>query len=157
MANLFFDVLPDEIRQEIYGIRLSDALKRNYYRRVAQKVALAKIVMKTEMNYDLSYPQAFQQNSMPYFNPVNSNVRYLAERCSQVITNSDDRIWWISQLIRPIEQGLIIQEIIAASWPPDFKLGPYANENHRRTEYAVDHLIEKFGCRRNPNRQSSLS
>ena len=153
MANLFFDVLPDEIRQEIYGIRLSDALKRNYYRRVAQKVALAKIVMKTEMNYDLVFYD-LGQNSMPYFNPVNSNVRYLAERCSQVITNSDDRIWWISQLIRPIEQGLIIQEIIGLSWPPEW---PYANENHRRTEYAVDHLIEKFGCRRNPNRQSSLS
>lgn len=156
MANLFFDVLPAEIRQEIYGIRLSDALKRNYYRRVAQKVALAKIVMKTEMNYDLIF-YGVGQNSMPYFNPVNSNVRYLTERCSQVITNSDDRIWWISQLIRPIEQGLIIQEIIAASCPPELKLGPYANENHRRTEYAVDHLIEIFGCRRNPNRWSSLS
>ena len=156
MANFFFDFLPAEIRQEIYGIRLSDALKRNYYRRVAQKIALAKIVMKTEMYYDLIFYN-FGQNSMPYFNPVNSNVRYLAERCSKVITNSDDRIWWICRLIRPIEQGLIMQEIVAASWPPDLKLGPYANENHRRTEYAVDHMIEILGCRRNPNRRSSLS
>ena len=89
MANLFFDVLPAEIRQEIYGIRLSDALKRNYYRRVAQKVALAKIVMKTELNYDLVLGET-SMNSMPYFNPVNSNVRYLAEKCSKVITNSDN-------------------------------------------------------------------
>jgi len=156
MANLFFDVLPAEIRQQIYGIRLSDGLKKNYYQRVAQKVALAKIVMKIEMDYDL----IFNDNgdiSMTYFNPVNSNVRYLAERCSEVITNSDDRIWWISQLIRPIEQGLIIQEILAASYPAELKLGPFANENYMRTEYAVDHLIKIFGCRRNPNRRSSLS
>ena len=48
MANLFFDVLPAEIRQEIYGIRLSDALMRNYYRRVAQKVALTQLVFKIQ-------------------------------------------------------------------------------------------------------------
>ena len=156
MANLFFDVLPAEIRQEIYGIRLSDALKKNYYRRVAQKIALACIVMKLEMDYNLiSYDNG--DAYMQYFNPVNSNVRYLAEKCSEVITNSDDRIWWISQLIRPIEQGLIIQEILNASYPAELKLGPSANQNYRRTEYAVDRLIEIFGCRRNPNRRSSLS
>jgi hypothetical protein len=154
MANLFFDVLPEEIRQEIYGIRLSNALMRNYYRKYVQKIALAICVMKIEMNYD-SNLFVFGQNSMPYFNPVHSNVRYLAERCSEVITNSDDRIWWISQLIRPIEQGLIIQETIAASWPAN--LGPYANENRMRTEYAVDRMIEIFGCQRNPRRRSSLS
>ena len=156
MANLFFDVLPPEIRQEIYCIRLFDALKKNYYRRVAQKVALAKIVMKTEMNNDLLFYDV-RLNSMPYFNPVNSNVRYLAEKCSKVITNSDNPIWWISHLIRPIERGLIIQEIIAALWIADLNLGPFANENYRRTEYAVDHLIDIFGCSRNPNRLSSLS
>ena len=48
MANLFFDVLPAEIRQEIYCIRLSDALMRNYYRRVAQKVALTQLVFKIQ-------------------------------------------------------------------------------------------------------------
>jgi hypothetical protein len=156
MMNLFFDVLPAEIRQEIYGIRLSDALMRNFYRRLAQKIALASSVMKIELSYNLSLYDTGHV-SMPYFNPVNSNVRYLAERCSEVITDSHDCIWWISQLIRPIEEGLIIQEIIAASWPVELKLGPFANENYRRTEYAVDRLIEKFGCRRNPNRGSSLS
>jgi hypothetical protein len=112
--------------------------------------------MKIEMNYDLILYNTGDA-SMPYFNPVNSNVRYLAERCSKLITDSDDRIWWISQLIRPIELGLIVQEIIAASWPAELKLGPSANENYRRTEYAVDRMIEIFGCRRNPNRRSSLS
>ena len=99
--NLFFDLLPHEIRQEIYGIRLIDALTRNYYRRVAQKIALARSIMKLDMKYDFILYN-IGPNSIPYFNPVNSNVRYLAERCGKVITNSDDRIWWISQLIRPI-------------------------------------------------------
>jgi hypothetical protein len=154
MANLFFDVLPAEIRQEIYGIRLSDALRRNFYRRVAQKVALFRIVMKIDLEYKLIYYDSGDV-SMPYFDPIIFDVRYIAERCSEVLTSFDDKGKWLPGLILPIEQGLIIQETIAASWPAN--LGPYANENRMRTEYAVDRMIEIFGCQRNPRRRSSLS
>jgi hypothetical protein len=143
MLNLFFDLLPSEIREEIYGIRLSDSLTRNYYRRVRMKVALAKFVLKLQnqnagFNYHIGYSS---------YNPNSNIVRYITEKCSEVITNSDDRIWWISQLIRPIERGLIIQE----------NLSELVSENYIRTEYACDRMIEILKCRRNPNRTSSLS
>ena len=161
MANLFFDLLPTEIRMEIYGIRLSYALKKNYHRRHAKKVALARFVLKLEMSFIL---YDFGQHSIPYFNTNNFDVRYVAERCSKVITSSDDRIWWISQLIRPLEEGLIIQSLIPfhrllllrrygpAGTHPMTKTYIDEIENYRRTEYSVDRLIEIFGCRRNPHR-----
>ncbi len=164
MVNLFFDLLPTEIRNEIYCIRLSNAVRKNYYRRLAKKVALARFVLKLEMSYD------FGHHSIPYFNPINSDVRYVAERCSEFITSSDDKVWWISQLIRRLEEGLIIQRLIpchrrlllrrhgpAGTHPircSTFETKTYIDEieNYRRTEYSVDRLIEIFGCRRNPHR-----
>jgi hypothetical protein len=159
MINLFFDVLPIEIREEIYGIRLSNALKKNYYRRCATKVALARILMKLEMSYDfILYDSG--RHSLPYLNPLNSNVRYVAERCSKVITSSHDCIWWIAQLIRPIEEGLIMKERLIyydsafeSITERDALKARDAKENYMRTEHVVDQLIELFGCRRNPRRQ----
>jgi hypothetical protein len=161
MSNFFFDLLPVEIREEIYGIRLSNALKNNYYRRRAKKVALARILMKLDMSYDfVMYDLGFGEEIVPYFNPTNSNVRYLAERCGEVITNSDDCIWWIAQLIRPIEQGLImkarqIHSYLAFESITDSHAMKVRDiiENYRRTELVVDRLIELFGCRQNPRRE----
>ena len=126
MTNLFFDVIPAEIRQEIYGIRLSNALTRNYYRRVAQKVALTELVLKIKANcsriiyHDIGYDR---------FNPNKNMVRYVMEKCSKVITNSDDSDWWISNLITPIQHGLTIYANLDE------------NENYVRTEYAYNHLV----------------
>ena len=143
MANLFFDVLPAEIRQVIYGIRLSNALTRNYYKRIAQKVALANFVIKL-----LQHP-GWGFNIRPYYDPANPIVRYISERCSVILTKNDDGFgFWIPQLIRPIEHGLINEH---------GNIGNPVNENYTRTEYAVDRLIEIFGCHRNPDRRSSLS
>ena len=145
MANLFFDVLPAEIRQEIYGIRLSDALMRNYYRRVAQKVALTQLVLKIQARS----PQT-NYNEIGYngYNPKNNMVRYVMEKCSKVITKSDDRDWWISNLIRPVEQGLIIH----ANLDEHGQLGYPVNQNYVRTEYACDRLIDILGLIGNENR-----
>jgi hypothetical protein len=155
MANLFFDLLPTEIRKEIYGIRLSNAVRKNYYWRLAKKVALARFVLKLEMSYDFILYD-FGHHSIPYFNPINSDVRYVAERCSEFITSYDDKVWWISQLIRPIEEGLIINSRIISPSSIGTRLMTKkhhnAIENYKRTEYAVDQLIEIFGCRRNPRR-----
>lgn len=134
MANLFFDVLPAEIRQEIYAIRLSDALIRNYYRRVAQKVALTQLVLKIQ-----AYSFRITYNDIDYgYNPNNNMVRYVMEKCSKVITSSDDSDWWISNLIIPIQRGLIIHTNLD-------ELGHISedvNQNHERIEYACNRLIE---------------
>ena len=128
MANLFFDVLPAEIRQEISGIRLSDALMRNYYRRVAQKVALTQLVLKIQARS----PQT-TYNDIGYnngYNPKNNMVRYVMEKCSKVITSSDDSDWWISNLITPVQRGLTIH----ATLDEHGNLGHPVNQNYLRTE-----------------------
>ena len=135
MANLFFDVLPAEIRQEIYGIRLSDALMRNYYRRVAQKVALTQLVLKIQAR---SPQTTYNEIGYNGYNPKNNMVRYVMEKCSKVITSSDDSDWWISNLITPVQRGLTIH----ANLDEHGHLGHPANQNFLRTEYACNHLIE---------------
>ena len=164
MKNFNFNVLPIEIRREIHGIRLSNALKKNYYRRRAKKFALIEILMKLEKSYEFMLYQFGGDVSMPYFNPLNSNVRYVAERFSQVLTeaDTDNDIFWISQLITPLEQGLIIKQR-ESYFEPTFDWTQHlgtarraivdAMDNYQRTEHAVALLIEVFGCRRNPHRQ----
>ena len=134
MANLFFDVLPAEIRQEIYGIRLSDALMRNYYRRVAQKVALTQLVLKIQARS----PQITYNDIHNGYNPKNNMVRYVMEKCSKVITSSDDSHWWISNLITPVQLGLNIYANLDENGHLDY----IVNQNYLRTEYACNHLIE---------------
>lgn len=135
MANLFFDVIPAEIRQEIYGIRLSDALMRNYYRRVAQKVALTQLVLKIQAR---SPQTTYNEIGYNGYNPKNNMVRYVMEKCSKVITSSDDSDWWISNLITPVQRGLTIH----ANLDELGHLGYPVNQNYLRTEYACNHLIE---------------
>ena len=145
MANFFFDVLPAEIRQEIYGICLSDALMRNYYRRVAQKVALTQLVLKIQAHS----PQT-TYNAVGYYgyNPKNNTVRYVMEKCSKVITKSDDRDWWISNLIKPVERGLFFHANLDEHGQPGYPV----NENYVRTEYAYHRLIDILGWKGNKNR-----
>lgn len=135
MANLFFDVLSAEIRQEIYGIRLSDALMRNYYRRVAQKVALTQLVLKIQAR---SPQTTYNEIGYNGYNPKNNMVRYVMDKCSKVITSSDDSDWWISNLITPVLCGLTIH----ANLDEHGHLGYPVNQNYLRTEYACNHLIE---------------
>ena len=140
MANFFFDILPEEIRQEIYGIRLSNMLANIYYKRVAMKTSFAYLILK--LKYNLNETTNYYPHRGIYYNPKEHHVRYIMEKCNKIISNSDDKIWWISQLIRPVELGLII----------------YANnyvhndENYLRTEQACNNLIEKLHCRKSPFR-----
>ena len=160
MANLYFDILPYDIQKEIYGIRLSNALARTYYRKVAQKVALAYLVLRLQK---LNFGEFWNTNALPRasrrtlaYNPECPHVRYVIEKSCKIINSSDDRIWWISQLIRPIEAGLnLLTYIYGLGTHP---IGEFLGDNCLRTEYACDRLIEILGCNRNPNRSwASLS
>ena len=141
MYHLFFDLLPPDIIHHIYGIRLSDALTRTYYRNVARQLALARFDLYLRANHHAGL------NFYPYFDPTNPAVVYVAERCAKFLRTSPDNSWWINVFIRPIEQGLIFQTNDANNH----------NENYVRTEYACDRLIEILGCRRHPARNTSLS
>tara|TARA_X000000368_G_C23035724_1_gene714496 strand:+ start:1101 stop:1559 length:459 start_codon:yes stop_codon:yes gene_type:complete len=152
MSNLYFDILPYDIQKEIYGIRLSNALARTYYRKVAQKVALAYLVLRLQ-KLDSTGRGYF--HLQPYYNPECPRVRYVIEKSCKIITNSDDRLWWISQLIRPIEKGLMLLSNIYSIQCSH--MGIFISDNCARTEYACDQLINILGCRKNPNRMASLS
>ena len=140
MMNLFYDSLPDEIQENIYGIRLSDALNKNYHRRVAQKVAIQKIVM--------SYPIQRIESGAVIYDPYDPVLSRIVDKCSKILTKYDDyKGFWIPYFIRPIERGLIEYQYLN---------GPNSYI-YDKTEYACDRLLEKFEYRKNPIRQHSLS
>tara|TARA_Y100000741_G_scaffold360292_1_gene342317 strand:- start:651 stop:1079 length:429 start_codon:yes stop_codon:yes gene_type:complete len=139
MNNLFFN-LPEEIQNYIYSIRLNNPLNKLYNIRKAQKKAMKEIVMKLRPSYNL------EMNIM--YDPFNSQTAYISKKCLNILTNKDDINWWIINLIRPIEKGLIF------GYP--YHYCPYSH-NYVNTEYFCDKLIEKFGCIRIPNRLHSLS
>ena len=141
MSHIFFHLLPCDIIHHIYGIRLSDALTRTYYRNVARQLALAKFVLYLHAHHNAGF------NLYPYFDPTDPAVVYVVERCAKFLRSSPDNSWWINMLIHPIEQGIIFQTNDANNH----------NENYARCEYACDRLIEILGCTRNPIRNTSLS
>lgn len=143
MTNLFFDLLPYEIQHYIYAIRLSNALASKYYSRIAQKIEFANIILKFQQR---NYSHHHNDNII-FYNPNNPIISYIAHKSSILLKKTDDQFWWISQLLIPLEQGLII----------------YSNNNSpisstfAKTEYACDKLLQTFQCFRNPNRNYSLS
>ena len=140
MANLFFE-LPDEIREIIYGIRLSNILSKHYYKRVSQKISLGYFVLALNHKYNISNNHSL----IMYFDPNDSSVKYVMEKCNRIITNSDDKIWWISQLIRPVERGLLIES--ATYYDAIFMDQEIITSNYIKTRIACDSLISKFGCK----------
>tara|TARA_B100000795_G_C22470783_1_gene312912 strand:+ start:52 stop:561 length:510 start_codon:yes stop_codon:yes gene_type:complete len=98
MTNLFYDILPEEIQENINGIRLSDALTRHYYMRVAQKTAIEKIIINLPVNYRYSHAE---------LNPSDPLVTFMLDTCSKILTNNDDITgFWFPYFISPIERGL---------------------------------------------------
>ena len=128
MVNLFFDIIPLDIQNLIYEFRLSHLLAKNYYRRIAKKVALAHFVLKLQKMHPTP------PGIVLYYDPDDYKTRYIIERCCQVITKYDDKVWWISQLIIPVEYGLIIFGNTYET----------ASENYLRTLRAYNKLIEIF-------------
>lgn len=156
MTNLYFDILPYDIQKEIYGIRLSNTLARTYYRKVAQKVALAYLVLRLQkLNSSSCGGLPRVAHCRLAYNPECPHVRYVIEKSCKIINSSDDRIWWISQLIRPIEAGLNVSAFIYGLGT--HPTGEFIIDNCSRTEYACDRLIEILGCHKNPNRTTILS
>ncbi len=129
MFNLFFDLLPCEIRHYIYQIRLSNILIRTYYRRCTQKLALAYSVILLRNTYN----PYFHNHRYPYYlNPENKFLSYLIHKCSKIITKHDDKVWWLSQLIRPVEHGLILHYSASPSY------------YYQRTQSACNQLLSIF-------------
>ena len=91
MTNLYFDILPYDIQKEIYGIRLSNALARTYYRKVAQKVALAYLVLRLQK---LNFGE-FWGNSMCIFaiSTILKSLRQTLKIVLGVVATFQERFW----------------------------------------------------------------
>lgn len=140
MTNLFYDILPDEIQENIYGIRLSNALTRHYYMRVAQKMAIAKIIY-------LKLPVHALESGVVY-DPYDPSVARIVDKCSKILTKHDDyKGFWLPYFIRPIERGLIAYQYRGGS----------NSHIYDKTEYACDRFLDGFGYRKNRLRLSSVS
>tara|TARA_X000000368_G_scaffold317012_1_gene254398 strand:- start:3124 stop:3594 length:471 start_codon:yes stop_codon:yes gene_type:complete len=156
MANLFYDVLPYDIQEYIYGISLSNMLTKKYRNLIARKMALAVATLRitSHVNGHMVY----------VYNPFDTNVSYIINKCSNLLSRNDDVFWWTCQLIRPIERGIIeyadvlsanmsvVENQIDESSPWHNQINIYFN-----TEYACDKLIHKFKIRKDPRRPHSIS
>ena len=101
MTNLYYDLLPDEIQKHIYGIRLSDALTRRYYMRVAQKTAIIKLILNVRVKY------RYSNAGFRMANPSDPLVSFIAATCSNILTNNDAiNGFWFPSFISPMERGL---------------------------------------------------
>ena len=142
MASLW-DMIPYDIQEYIYGIRLSNAITKNHNMRTSYKLSCAQLLLNISPDYN--------NEICTVYDPCDKRVCYIANKCANILSNTkDDRIWWITQLIRPIERGLII-------YKPHYNDKNAFSPTHDNTEYACDKLIDIFKCKRNPRRNNSIS
>ena len=112
MQNYFFTILPDDIQIYIFQLRLSMYLEK-YFRKLSQKEALMKYITNNQKNYDGVYTNIFNKNTenytyVTYIDPYNKKTMFLANKLLNLLTDSNDKIWWMIQFIRPLERGLIL-------------------------------------------------
>ena len=144
MYNLFFDGLPLEIQQDIYSIRLSNSLRNVYYHRVEKKIELQKMIMNIPVEHltNTLFIPGTQHNQI-YYDPFDIDVCTVARMALRILTSREfnkdcnAKYWWVTQLIRPIEIGLIIHE---------YDGGPNSHI-YAMTEQLCGKLISKFGIR----------
>lgn len=156
MQNYFFTFLPDDIQNYIFQLRLSMQLEKNYFRKSAQKQALMKYIIENNHYGGLypshsTYTNIFSRNTenynyTTYLDPYNIKTKFLANKLSNVLTNNDEKIWWISQFIRPLERGLIIYKDWYKYVHPAFQY----NFCFYKTEISYYNLMKKLDIKHNP-------
>lgn len=150
MQNNFFTLLPDDIQNYIFQLRLSMQLEKNYFRKSAQKEALMKCIIDKH-DFDGVYTNIFNQNTenynyITYLDPYNEKTRFLANKLSNVLTSNHDKIWWIAQFIRPLERGIIIYK----DWYNFMHADIQHNTCFYKTETSYYKLMNKLHIKHNP-------
>tara|TARA_B100000787_G_scaffold167951_1_gene155758 strand:+ start:10194 stop:10682 length:489 start_codon:yes stop_codon:yes gene_type:complete len=119
MQNYFYDILPDDIQYYIYELRLTNILRRNYYRLISQKMTIAQIIINYELRsfslYEYNYLYSnllFNLNSNTYMDTKNKQTLFLLKKIVNIISVNDDKLWWLKQFITPIENSLILYKYI---------------------------------------------
>ena len=143
MYNLFFDVLPDELQQYIYALRLDIQLGNLYYQRTGKKIELQQMIMKIPVEHLINTSIPGTWNNQIYYDPFDINVCVVASMALYVLTSREfnkeasAKAWWVSQLIRPIEIGLVMRQ---------YEGGPNSYI-YNKTEELCNKLITKFNVK----------
>ncbi len=143
MYNLFFDILPDEIQEYIYALRLDIQLGNLYYQRTGKKIELQQMIMKIPVKHLTNTTIPGTWNNQIYYDPFDINVCVVASMALYVLTSREfkkeasAKVWWISQLIRPIEIGILMNQ---------YK-GGVRSYIYNKTEELCNKLITKFNVR----------
>ena len=105
MANLIFNVLPYDIQETVFTMRL-DYIGADIKHRTYNKDELLEIVKKLPMKY-ITMPHT--HSSISYYSPFDINVCVALLIAVQVLTRGDlenDGNDWVNRIIKPIELGL---------------------------------------------------
>lgn len=112
--NYFFDILPNDIKNYIYKIRLNNQLSKIYYTNVARKSAIAILTLnmkwKTLPDWHYEYFNNVLINGLSrdqYYDTKEIKTYQLLKRVYMHISINDDITWWKHQVINPIELSLI--------------------------------------------------
>lgn len=149
MQNYFFTILPDDIQIYIFQLRLSMYLEKNYFRKLSQKEALMKYITNNQ-NYDGVYTNIFNKNTenytyVTYIDPYNKKTMFLANKLLNLLTDSNDKIWWMIQFIRPLERGLILYK----DWYYFINFDIQHNTCFYKTEASYFKLMNKLNIKHN--------
>ena len=144
MTNLFFDVLPIEIQDYIYGLRLEKGLREIYYWRTKRKTDLHDQVRKHPYCRWNSTSIVGSQFGQIYYDPFSKHTCALLLTALNVLTQREyigqGRTFWISQILRPTELGLIIfAHFVYQDGPGRLK--------YKKTNELCNRLIAKFNVR----------
>lgn len=141
MSNLFFDVLPNELQEYIYALRLKNKLLKLYYQRVKKTMDCYELLLKLPVNYLYHSLITGTQIGQIYYDPFDINVWSLVSMANYVLTsretNREAQKEWLANLIRPLEIGLIMYH---------YDGGPNSYI-YNKTEEIFNKLITKFNCR----------
>jgi len=119
MQNYFYDILPYDIQYYIFQLRLVNILQSSYYRRISQKMTIAQIILNYELQYFSLYEYnylysnlLFNLNSHTYMDTKNKTTLFLLKKIVNIISVSDDKLWWLKKFIVPVENSLILYKYI---------------------------------------------
>jgi hypothetical protein len=120
MQNYFYTILPYDIQDYIFKLRLFNILQKNYYRLIAQKMTIADIILNYEFIYFTPYQFNYLSNNLIfnsltsniYMDTKNSSTLFLLKKITNILTINDDKLWWLRKVIIPIENSLILYTYI---------------------------------------------
>ena len=149
--NYYYDILDDNLRNHIlqiickeYGNLISKNVQKNYYRIIAQKMALVELISYFDI-YDILTSDL---RVISLFDPDSISTVFVLEKALTILNkNTCDISWWYNNLIAPAENGLMFLTTSQNNY----------TSNYWRTEYACDDLIEKLNLSKNSLRTHSLS